>query len=131
MTKIEIEYTGKNWHQGDVQGFEVTGIPECWMPVAKTFFAKSERSGHAHALCGDYELFTNDASPGTFIIKVGTDGATLNHTGYNNLTPKYWDKNQIMPIADHQPTTLKQGIYLVGIQRRKKQFSRLWDVVKD
>ena len=130
MKKSEIEHTGKNMHQGDVMMFEITGIPECWVKSEKTFFAKSEKSGHAHALCGDYELYTNPKQEG-FIVKVGTDGATLNHTGYHNLTPEYWNRNQVLPIADHKPTILTTGIYLVGIQRRKKQFSAMWDKVLD
>ena len=130
MKKTEITHTGKNWMQGDVQGFQITGIPECWKKSEKTFFAKSEKSGHAHALCGDYEMFTHPETDG-FIIKVGTDGATLNHTGYANLTPEYWNKNQILPIADHKPTILEQGIYIVGIQKRKQHFSKLWEKVKD
>ena len=56
-------------HQGDVMMFEITGIPECWVKSEKTFFAKSEKSGHAHALCGDYELYTNPKQEG-FIVKV-------------------------------------------------------------
>ena len=130
MRKTDISYTGKNWHQGDVQGFEITDIPECWQKTTKTFFAKSEKSGHAHALCGDYELFTEPNSDG-FIVKVGTDGATLNHTEYHNLTSEYWNKNQILPVADHKPTVLTEGIYLVGIQKRKKQFSKAWEKVQD
>lgn len=131
MRKEEINYTGVNAHQGDVQMFQITGIPECWEKSEKTFFAKSEKSGHAHALCGDYELFKHKEQSDTFIIKVGTDGATLNHTGYVNLTPEYWDKNQVMPIADHKPTHLAEGIYLVGIQKRKKHFSKVWEQVRD
>jgi len=130
MKKNEIKYTGVNWHQGDVQGFEITGIPECWVKSEKTFFAKSEKSGHAHALCGDYELYTNKDSEG-FIVKVGTDGATLNHTGYKNLTPEYWNKNKVLEIADHKPTILEKGIYIVGIQKRKKHFSKVWEKVQD
>ena len=102
-----------NFHQGDVQLFEMP-IPEGAKKVEKTFFAKSEKSGHAHALCGDYEMFQVEDK--TF-IKVGADGATLNHTGYKNLTPEYWNKNQVLPVADHNPTIIPQGTYFVGIQQ--------------
>lgn len=117
-----------NSHQGDVQLFSITSIPPNAKKIAKTYFAKSEKSGHAHALCGDYELFE---VPGGHIIKVGTDGATLNHTGYANLTPEYWDKNKVLPKADHKPTTIPAGIYYVGIQKRKKHFSKVWEKVLD
>jgi hypothetical protein len=115
-------------HQGDVQVFSIDEIPSNAKKIKKTFFAKSEKSGHAHALCGDYELLeVNDGH----IVIVGTDGATLNHTGYHNLTPEYWNKNQIMPIADHKPTILPEGKYFIGIQRRKKPFSKVWEKVID
>lgn len=115
-------------HQGDVQLFSIEKIPATAKKIAKTFFAKSEKSGHAHALCGDYELFETE---GGHVVKVGTDGATLNHTGYANLTPEYWDKNQVMPVADHKPTKLPAGTYFIGIQRRKKPFSKVWEKVLD
>ncbi len=114
--------------QGDIQIFSIDAIPTEAKKVPKTFIAKSEKSGHAHALCGDYELYEVE---GGHVIKVGTDGATLNHTGYQNLTPEYWDKNKVMPIADHKPTMLNLGTYFVGIQQRKKHFSKIWEKVKD
>lgn len=125
-----LKFNNKNAHQGDVQIFGVESLPCNVKKIAKTFFAKSEKSGHAHALCGDYELFEIEGAEGHF-IKVGCDGATLNHTGYSSLTAEYWDKNQIMPIADHKPTLLKEGVYFVGIQKRKKPFSKVWEKVKD
>ncbi len=130
MKKEEINFTGKQMHQGDVQCFEITRIPECWKKVNKTFIAKSEKSGHAHALCGDYEMYQEPTSEG-FIIKVGHDGATLNHTGCKNLTEEYWNKNQVLEIADHKPTTFTEGIYYIGIQQRKKHFSSVWEKVRD
>ena len=125
---MEFIENGFQAHQGDVQIFEIGSLPTNIKSVAKTFFAKSERSGHCHALCGDYELMEVDTG---HIIKVGSDGATLNHTGYSSLTEEYWDKNQIMPIADHKPTSIPEGIYFVGIQKRKKHFSSVWEKVID
>jgi hypothetical protein len=124
-----MKFTGKfNAHQGDVQMFSIDGVPKNATPIKKTFFAKSEKSGHAHALCGDYELFEVN---GDHVIKVGSDGATLNHTGYVNLTEQYWNKNEVLPVADHKPTLLAEGVYFVGIQRRKKHFSRVFEKVRD
>lgn len=113
-------------HQGDVQIFSIDEIPAEAKKIAKTFIAKSEKSGHEHAMCGDYELLE---VPGGFVVKVGTDGCTLNHTAYQNLTPEYWDKNKALRIADHKPTTLSEGLYFIGIQKRKKHFSKVWEKV--
>lgn len=126
---MKIKFNGK-WqgHQGDVQLHSIDQLPKGVKKISKTFFAKSEKSGHAHALCGDYELYEMN---GARFIVVGTDGATLNHTGYSNLTEEYWDLNQVLPIADHRPTILKQGIYHVGIQRRINPFKNVWENVKD
>lgn len=116
-------------HQGDVQIHSVAELPAGFKKMPKTFFAKSEKSGHAHALCGDYEMYEDNK--GTRIVMVGSDGATLNHTGYQNLTPEYWDKNQVMPVADHKATLLPPGIYHVGIQRRVNPFKAVWEKVLD
>lgn len=117
-------------HQGDVQILSINSVPKSAKKISKTFIAKSEKSGHAHALCGDYELFELPEGEG-HVIRVGTDGCTLNHTGYHTLTEEYWDKNQVMPIADHKPTALKPGVYFIGIQKRKKHFSKVWEKVRD
>ena len=117
-----------NGHQGDCQFYSIDSIPSNAKKIEKTFIAKSEKSGHAHALCGDYELYEVE---GGHIIQVGTDGCTLNHTGYANLTHEYWDKNQVMPIADHKPSIFSKGTYFIGIQKRKKHFSKVWEKVQD
>lgn len=123
--KVTTQYAG---HQGDCQIFSIEKLPANARKIAKTFIAKSEKSGHAHAMCGNYDLYEVD---GGHVVVVGTDGCTLNHTGYINLTPEYWDKNKVMPVADHKPTQLTQGIYFIGIQKRKKHFSKVWEKVQD
>ena len=126
----KLEFTNKfNAHQGDCQFHSISKLPADVKKVEKTFFAKSEKSGHAHALCGDYDLFEDEK--GSRFIVVGTDGATLNHTGYKNLIPEYWDRNEVLPVADHKPTLLPMGIYHVGIQRRVNPFKAIWERVKD
>lgn len=117
-------------HQGDVQIFGVDNIPLNAKKIEKTFIAKSEKSGHCHAMCGDYNLYKLPNDNG-FVIEVGSDGCTLNHTKVENLTSEYWNKNKITEIADHKPTLLQKGIYFLGIQKRKKHFSKLWEKVKD
>ena len=118
-----------NAHQGDVQMHSIAKLPTDAKKVEKTFFAKSEKSGHAHALCGDYELYETEV--GTRFIVVGKEGATLNHTAYKNLTTEYWDRNEVLPVADHKPTLLPAGIYHVGIQRRINPYRAVWERVRD
>jgi hypothetical protein len=117
-------------HQGDVQVFSISSLPSNAKKIAKTFIAKSEKSGHAHAMCGDYELYELPDNKGHVMV-VGSDGCTLNHTAYKNLTPEYWDKNVALKVADHKPSSFKNGIYYIGIQKRKKHFSRVWEKVID
>jgi hypothetical protein len=126
----KLNFTNQfNAHQGDVQFHSISNLPAGTKKIEKTFFAKSEKSGHAHALCGDYDLF--ETENGSRFIVVGTDGATLNHTGYKNLIPEYWDRNEVLPVADHKPTILPAGIYHVGIQRRVNPFKSVWEKIKD
>jgi len=127
MLKLNNEFKA---HQGDVQIFSIAEIPVDAKRVEKNFFAKSEKSGHCHALCGDYEMYELSDNKG-FIVEVGNDGCTLNHTSLQNLTKEYWDKNQITEIADHKPTIIGKGKYFIGIQKRKKHFSKVWEKVKD
>ena len=140
MKSNNLKFNGFAAHQGDVQIFGITEIPSNAKEVNKTFFAKSEKSGHAHALCGDYSLMNitieRELSGSTvtehgFIVEIGEGGATLNHTKYSNLTAEYWDENVALNIADHKPTTLSQGIYYIGIQKRKQHFQKAWEQVKD
>jgi hypothetical protein len=126
----KLIFTNKfNAHQGDCQMHSIAKLPANVKKIAKTFFAKSERSGHSHALCGDYDLYETEV--GTRFIVVGKEGATLNHTAYKNLTTEYWDKNEVLPVADHKPTLLPSGIYHVGIQRRINPYKAVWEKVRD
>lgn len=128
---MNLKFNGKfAAHQGDVQFFSLGEVPKDAKKINKTFIAKSEKSGHAHALCGSYEMYELPNGTGHIVV-VGHDGCTLNHTGYQNLTKEYWDKNESLPIADHKPTFLAPGTYFVGIQKRKKHFSKVWEKVKD
>lgn len=94
----------------------------------KKFFAKSEKTLHCHAMCGDYDLYEVEDG---FVIDVGDEGCILHHTQISNLNDEYWDKKQKTPIADHKPSTFNKGIYYVGIQKRKKHFSKTWERVID
>jgi hypothetical protein len=124
-----MKYTNEfNGHQGDVQFFSIDKLPEKLNKISKNFFAKSEKSGHCHALCGDYDLYEDEYG---FVVDVKENGATLNHTSINNLTKEYWDINKVLPEADHAPSIFKKGIYRIGIQVRKRPFSKIWEKVLD
>ena len=116
-------FTGRSFHQGDTQWFEIDALPQQANEIDKQFIAKSEKTGHAHALCDDYKMFSLANTEG-FFIEVGEGGATLNHTAQSNLTDEYWELNKVLDIADHRPTVFKMGVYYVGIQKRKKQFAK-------
>ena len=116
------------FHQGDVQGYSLDSVPENARPVKKQFIAKSEKFGHAHTLCGDYEMYEVENG---HVVKVGSDGATLNHTGVRNLTEEYWDKNEALQVADHNPTSIPKGIYFIGIQRKADPFAGVFKRVID
>lgn len=49
----------------------------------------------------------------------------------SNLTKEYWDKCEVLPKADHEATVFPEGKYRIGIQRRKKPFSKVWEKVID
>ena len=125
-------YTGKAFHQGDVQIFEVDSIPQNAKKITKSFFAKSEKSGHVHALVGDYELFADPKIEGAFYVKVFGEGAILNHTLESNITsPSFFDKKTVTEVADHRPTFFQPGMYRVGIQQRVDPFAGVWNRVRD
>lgn len=125
-----LKFTGVNTHHGDVQLFGLKELPTGLKKVENHLIAKSERSGHCHALMGDYEMFESDA--GDMFVVVGSDGCTLNHTRYETLTPQLLSKNIVTEVADHKPNFYKAGeILYIGIQKRKKHFSRVWEKVQD
>lgn len=127
----EVKFTGDNSHHGDCQLFGIEKLPQGVKKIDKRFIAASEKSGHVHVLCGDYEMYEKHGVDGTFVV-VGTDGCTLNHTGIKQLTPEVMNRNQATEIADHKPNFYTSGTTLfIGIQKRKKHFSRVWEKVLD
>ncbi|MFN3561439.1 MAG: hypothetical protein ACK4XY_06365 [Chloroherpetonaceae bacterium] len=127
-----MHYNGQMYHQGDVQVFGMESIPPTARKVEKRFFAKSEKSGHVHALCGNYELYEDPQVEGGFYVRVFGEGAVLNHTlEANTNDPKFFDSRVIASIADHRPIFFKPGVYRVGIQRRFNPFDNNWERVMD
>ncbi|MDW8466873.1 MAG: hypothetical protein RML35_12090 [Chloroherpetonaceae bacterium] len=113
-------------HQGDVQIFEIDRIPEKAKKVSKRYFARSEKTGHVHALCGNYDLFEDEDG---LYVKVYGEGAALNHVMEKGF--EMWDKAVILNYADHKPVFLPAGTYKVGIQKRFNPFAAVWEKVTD
>lgn len=106
-------------HQGDTQWYSIKGgIPSNAKKLeGKTFIAKSERSGNVHALSGKYNMYElADEEDGGFLIECLED-CKLNHTA-EEFAISAWDTNVTLPPRDHRMSTLKKGIYYVGIQNR-------------
>ncbi len=131
MKTTKENFTGISSHHGDVQAFELSNLPDGCKKIDKKFIAASEKSGHVHVMCGDYDMFEKEGVDG-FFIKVGSDGCTLNHSGIQTLTPEIMNRNEATKIADHKPNFYKPNTVLyVGIQKRKKHFSKIWEKVQD
>lgn len=114
-------------HQGDVQWYAVDAIPEGAEKMEKQFIAASEKSGHVHALSGNYDMYKHNDG---FVIDVKED-CVLNHTDASLLNAMAWQKPQVLPEKDHHPSTIKKGVYYVGIQRKFNPVEKIFEKVKD
>lgn len=117
-----MAYTSFAAHQGDVQIYGVDSIPSGARQVKKQYFARSERTGHIHALCGQYDLYEDPTVPNAFYVRVYGEGAVLNHVREQGFD--HWDEAIALEVADHKPVFLPEGLYRVGIQRRFDPFAR-------
>lgn len=127
----KLKFTGKNSHHGDVQLFGITELPQGVTKIERRLIAKSEKSGHSHVLCGDYDMYEKEGFDGVFVV-VGEKGATLNHTLFSKLNTKVMATNAATEVADHKPNFYKAGdTMFIGIQQRKKHFSAVWNKVQD
>ncbi len=114
-------------HQGDTQWYSIKSIPENAKKVKKQFLATSEKTGHVHALSGNYELY--DVQDG-FVVDVKED-SILNHTQDTLLNEKSWNEPVTLPSKDHKPSVIKKGLYYVGIQRKFNPLEKHFEKVKD
>lgn len=114
-------------HQGDTEWFSIDAIPSTAKKINKQFIAASEKSGNVHALSGTYDMYEHEDG---FIVDVLED-SVLNHTGVNELNPKTWNKPVTLPNRDHNSSTIKKGLYFIGIQRRFNPLSKFMEKVKD
>lgn len=114
-------------HQGDVQFFSIDKMPENVKKINKQFIAASEKTGHVHALSGKYDMYEYDDG---FIIDVKEE-SILNHTDKNILFGENWNDPKVLPSKDHNPSTIKKGLYYVGIQRRFNPLEKTMERVRD
>jgi hypothetical protein len=124
-----MKFTGRSMHQGDVQIFELEGLPEGAKPIQKQFIAASERSGSFHALFGEYDMYEVD---GGVCINVRED-CILNHSLKEELDKVNGDMSiaEVLPKKDHRHTPVSKGVYFVGIQNRLDPLSGYREKVKD
>ena len=114
-------------HQGDTQWFNIDVIPETAKIMKKQFIAASEKTGHVHALSGDYDMYEYDDG---FVMEIHKD-CVLNHTAKTELNQKTWNKPVELPARDHRSSVIPKGIYYVGIQQRFNPLSKMLEKVKD
>lgn len=124
-----MEFTGFNFHQGDVQGYGINGIPQGAKKVDKQFIAASERSGSFHALFGNYDMYEHG---GGFVIDAKED-CILNHSLESELRGSGVSMNEAKEIAkkDHRATKVPKGVYFTGIQQRFNPLSAMRERNKD
>lgn len=127
----KLNFTGAfSAHQGDIQLHSIDKLPSGLKKVEKnSFIAKSERSGHCHVLCGNYEMYETE-TPGNYVLDVKEE-CVMNHSLHAMLSEAMISTPKATPVADHNPTVVPPGIYHVGIQRRVNPFKKVWEQVKD
>lgn len=111
----------------DTQWFAIDGVPSEAKPLNKQFIAASEKTGHVHALSGNYEMFEVEDG---FVIDV-KDECILNHTSKNLLNEENWNNPVELPAKDHNSSKIGKGVYFVGIQRRFNPLSKFMEKVTD
>jgi len=115
-------------HQGDVFYKTLSTLPKSAKKITNKPIALGEHSGHCHVLTGDVEMFEIE---GRMVAVVGNDGAMLQHIHESKLTSKSWIENKLIEKADHNPHTLKPGIYEFWIQNAYNPYAKLMEKVID
>jgi hypothetical protein len=115
--KKSLKFENVSFHQGDVQFFKVTEVPNGVKKIEKQFIAASERSGSFHALFGNYDIYEYDK--GGFVIEAHEE-CILNHSLQSELQALgvTMDKATVIPKKDHRHTIVPPGKYYVDIQTR-------------
>jgi len=123
----KMKFTGKAFHQGDVQFFELSELPVGLKKVEKQFIAASERSGSFHALFGEYDLYQTEDG---FVVDVKND-CILNHSLKQFIEGLSLDESKVLPKKDHRHTEVKKRVLFVGIQNRFDPLAGKKEKVKD
>lgn len=117
------------FHGGDVQGKQISELPENVVKINYTPIAYGETSGHCHILTGDVELYELN---GKKFAVVGSDGAYHNHVNESKITPDIWNRNANISDADHtKDCWIAPGVYQLGIHKKYNPFAKIWEKVKD
>jgi hypothetical protein len=113
----------------DTQWFSIDELPDVskLKKVEDQFFAESEKSGNVHALSGNYDMYEYEDG---HVLEVHED-CVLNHTGREFLNSETWKTPQTLPERDHRSSTIKKGLYFVGIQRRFNPLSKMMEKTRD
>lgn len=114
-------------HQGDTQWYNIDEIPTTAKKMEKQFIAASEKTGHVHALSGNYDMYEHENG---FVMEIHED-CVLNHTTKTELNEKTWDKPVQLPERDHRSSIIPKGVYYVGIQQKFNPLSKMLEKVKD
>lgn len=117
---MQIEYTGINFRQGDVQLFQIDTLPEGSIKIKKSFIAEARNGEAFHALFGDYNMFQwQEYIYSAIVIDVRKE-CVLNHSIFPGAKSLLVDLNrfQILEKKDHDPIIIPIGIYLTGVQRQ-------------
>ena len=114
-------------HQGDTQWYIIDKIPQEATKMEKQFIAASEKTGHVHALSGNYDMYEHNDG---FVMELHED-CVLNHTIKNALNEKSWNNPVKLPERDHRSSVIPKGIYYVGIQQRFNPLSKMLEKVRD
>lgn len=125
----KINFTAKNYHQGDCQFFNIDKLPSDLKKIEKQFIAASERSGSFHAAFGDYDLLQDEETGNMFIDAKGD--IIINHSLKLDLEGVSFDEAKILNKKDHRHTILPKGVYFVGIQNRFSPLEGILRKVQD
>lgn len=128
---MNFKKDGFNIHQGDVQVFQLDGIPKGLKKIEKRFVAASERSGSFHALFGNYDMYDHPEKGGV-VVDVKEE-VILNHSLEAELLKMgvTMSSPDVLPKKDHRHSVIPKGVYFVAPQNRFDPLSATRQVVRD
>lgn len=116
------------FHQGDVIGFTIDKLPEGAKKTENKPVALGEVHGHAHVITGDVERYEINSRV-MFWVKTT---AILQHVNIEVMKQKgAWGTTKELPMADHKPHVLQEGIYEFVIQNEYNPYKKIMEKVVD